>query len=136
MEYTKTTEGARAALWFGFLGGAAAWTAHLLLAYFFAEFGCVGELRERFVFGLTAPTAIIALLSALLLLVAGLATLVSYRSAKQMGISIIDSTEAEEKQRQVGPAIYLTRAGVLMSGLFVFVILVQSLPILYFLRSC
>jgi preprotein translocase subunit SecG len=136
MEYAQTDQRTKAALWFGFLGGALAWTAHLLLAYFFSEFGCVGNLHERYVLGLMAPTAMIALLSALLLLVAALATLVSYRVAKQMGLSIIASTEAEEKQRQAGAAIYLARAGVIMSGLFVFVILVQSLPILYFVRSC
>lgn len=136
MEYTQTNERAKAALWFGFLGGAVAWTAHLLLAYFFSEFGCIGELHQRAILGLMAPTAVIALLSALLLLVAALATWVAYRAAKRLGLSIIGSTEAEEKQGQSGAAIYLARAGVLMSGLFVFVILVQSLPILYFSRSC
>ena len=136
MEHTETTDSTALALWFGFLGGAVAWTTHLLSAYFFAEFGCVGELREKFIFGLTAPTAIIAFLTVVLLLAAILATLVAYRAAKQMGLSIIGSTEVEERKRQAGAAIYLARAGVIMSGLFAFVILFESVPILYFLRSC
>lgn len=136
MEQTETNDSTKVALWFGFLGGAVAWTAHLLLAYLFAEFGCVGELRERFIFGLAAPAAVITFVTVVLLLTAVLATLVAYRAAKRMGLSIIGSTEIEEQKRQAGAAIYLARAGVMMSGLFVFVILVQSLPIVYFLRSC
>ena len=136
MAHTETIDRTGAALWFGFLGGAGAWTAHLLLAYFFAEFGCVGALRDKVFLGLGAPAAIIALFSAALVFIAAAATAVAYRAAKHMGLSIMASAEAEERQGHAGAAIYLARAGVIMSGLFVFIILVQSLPIFYFLRYC
>jgi hypothetical protein len=65
-----------AALWFGFLGGAVAWTAQLLGSYFVVTLGCTTR---------TGLTLIIHLISLLALIVTALALLVSWRTWQQTG---------------------------------------------------
>lgn len=114
----------RRALWFGLLGGAVAWLVHLLLAYVIAEFGCLSPLATHTLLGVTAVAWM--LLAATLVTLAGAvaATLVALRSDRRL------------RDHHEFAGAYMARLGLITSGLFVFIILVQSLPIFYYLSSC
>jgi hypothetical protein len=119
-----------ARLWFGFLGGAVAWTLHLILAYLIAEFGCESQMDRHLYMGITLPAWMLLIMSALVLLIAVLATVVAY-----LGRMKIEKHEhyAEDVH---GSERYLTRAGYLMSGLFAFIIIVETIPTFYYLHTC
>jgi hypothetical protein len=118
---------ARAALWFGLLGGAAAWTLHLLLAYLIAEFGCVAEKDAIIWAGITKPAWMLLVMSAVMLAVAGAATWAAHLAGKHPGRHDAEPPSVER---------YMARTGVIMSGLFTFIILVQSIPAFFYLQSC
>ncbi len=118
--------GRRGQLWFGLLGGAVAWTAHLMLAYLIAEFGCLTAAGHRAYLGLTAVTWAVLGVSAATLLVALAATLVAERNRRRL----------PPYEGDARPGAYVAYAGVILSGMFSFVILVESLPILFYLRDC
>jgi hypothetical protein len=120
----------RGALWFGLLGGAIAWTAHLMLAYVAAEFGCVGRLGERSYLGISMVAWFEIVLTVVMTLASGAATAVAYRSHRRLRSSVTGEDNALAAER------YTAWAGVLTSGTFTFIILFESIPILYYLHSC
>jgi hypothetical protein len=120
----------RAAQWFGLFGGAIAWTVHLMLAYAAAEFGCVGRLGEQAYLGITLVAWFEVALTLATALVSGAATFVAYRSHRQLRFEVAESDTTVAAER------YTAWAGVLTSGLFTFIILFESIPILYYLHRC
>jgi hypothetical protein len=120
----------RGALWFGLLGGAFAWLAHLIFAYLVAEFGCVGRWDEQSYLGVSVVAWLVIALTAATTLAACAATAVAYRSHRLLRSSADHHSANPAAERDT--AWY----GVLTSGLFVFVILFESIPILYYLKSC
>lgn len=118
-------------LWFGVMGGAIAWLFHLLLSYGISEFGCVSGFRERQLLGITGVAWLEIAVTVLSLALALGATLVAHRSKRQFA-RLIDSARLEAND----PRVFMARSGVMASGLFVFIILVQALPVLYYLREC
>lgn len=118
-------------LWFGILGSAIAWLLHLLLAYGIAEFGCVSPFREVRLAGLTGVAWLEIVASALSLLIAVVATWIAQRSRRRL------VGEGDAQLYETGdPRIFMAHTGVISGRIFVFIILVQTLPILYFLRDC
>ena len=126
----QTNDVSRAALWFGLLGGAMAWTVHLLLAYAVAEFGCVGRLGERGYLGITLVAWLEVALTLGTTLASGAATVVAYRCHRQLRFAAAPADAAVAAERQTA------WAGLLTSGLFTFIILFESIPILYYLHHC
>lgn len=120
----------RAALWFGLLGGAIAWTFHLILAYVAAEFGCVGQFAQRDYLGITRVAWLEMALTAATTVAAGAATVVAYQIYRRLR-----SGEADDDIR-VAAERETSWAGLLTSGTFTFVILFESIPILYYLQCC
>lgn len=118
-------------LWFGVLGSAVAWLAHLLLSYGIAEFGCVSPFREVRLAGLSGVAWLEIGASAVTLVVAVVATWVAQRSRRRL----VGDGDAEVYE-SVDGRIFMARTGVITGRLFVFIILVQTLPILYYLRGC
>lgn len=118
-------------LWFGILGSPIAWLAHLLLSYGVAEFGCVSPFRDVRLAGLTGVAWLEIGVSILMLLVAMASTWVAQRSRRRL----VGDGHAEEYESSDG-RVFLARTGVITGRLFVFIILVQALPILYYLRDC
>jgi hypothetical protein len=118
----------RAGLWFGLLGGGVAWLTHLLASYVIAEFGCLSNWGQNKFLGVTWLAWLLLGVSFLTLGWAGVATYVAYRSKQRLG-----NFESSE-----GPtsAVYMARAGYITSGVFLFIILVESVPIFFFLQSC
>jgi hypothetical protein len=127
---TQEIEVSRGALWFGLLGGAIAWTLHLMLAYVVAEFGCVGRWGERSYQGITLVAWLEVALTVTTALAAGAATFVAYRIHRRL------SSEAAAESATVAAERNIAWAGFLTSGLFTLVILFESIPILYYLQHC
>jgi hypothetical protein len=119
----------RKALWFGLLGGAVAWTVHLLFAYVVAEFGCIGRLGESGYLGVSFVAWLELALTVATTLVAGAATAVAYCLDRRLRTNA--ATGAED-----APMQYTARAGLLASGTFTLVILFESIPILYYWNRC
>ncbi len=128
-EPVRNARSTRLGLWFGFLGGGVAWTAHLILSYFTAEFGCESGLDRHVYLGLMLPAWILIGISLVATLAAGAATAVAWRLRRRFGPVANDLGEAD-------PDAYLARSGFLTSALFTAIIVVESLPIVYFLGSC
>lgn len=118
-------------LWFGVLGGAIAWLVHLMLSYGIAEFGCVSQFHELRFLGFTAVAWLEVGVSLLTLAVAIAATLIARRNTSYF------SGEVEAARVESGdPRVFMARSGMLSSGIFAFIIAVQALPILFYLRDC
>jgi hypothetical protein len=122
----------RRALWFGFLGGALAWTAHLMFAYAAAEFGCVsGWGRSRYLdvsFVAWLEVALTAVTAAL----AAAATIVAYRCHRRLATTPVDSADGSAHAAER----YTAYVGLLAGSLFFLTILFESIPIFFYLRHC
>lgn len=110
---TNTTRGRG---WFALLGGAIAWFVHFIAIFVVSEFGCVAQL-DRQQWGEISAVALLLLgASVAPLLVAVAAAIVGYRDRRS--------------------ASWIARAGWLFSALFAVIIVVQSIPAFFYLRSC
>lgn len=110
-----------AAIWFGILGGPCAWFLHLLSAYIIAEFGRVGESPQPMTGGLTSVAWLLVAVTVLMVL-AGLAAL---------GVAFRVHRRATSNATAFG-----AHAGLAISGLATLFIVVESIPIFYYLRDC
>jgi hypothetical protein len=119
----------RTALWFGLLGGAIAWTLHLMLAYAAAEFGLVGRLGDGPFLGISIVAWLELAITAAAALAGAAATAVAYRNDRRL------RSGAAEDDTMRASLRYTARAGLLTSGLFTFIILFESIPIFYYLRA-
>lgn len=120
----------RRSLWIGLFGGGGAWLVHLVAAYAIAEFGCVGRLRQQSFAGLNAVAWLIIAASVLTLLAAVASTWLAYRSEQRLCAAPRSDEPVWVAEREVA------RTGWITSGLFALVILVESLPIFYYLQDC
>ncbi len=128
--FTTNNEVSRVNLWVGLFGGAMAWAIHFLSAYVVAEFGCVGKLGERSYWNISLVAWLELVLTFAAVLAAAISTAVAYRSQ----LRLWSATDAECATLQAER--YTARAGLLTSGIFTFVILFESIPIFFYLRSC
>jgi hypothetical protein len=120
-----------AALWAGLLGGGVAWTLHLVLAYIIAEFGCISGLDRAQFLGISAVAWLLLGLSVAMLLGAGAVTWFTYRTTRRLA-ALRGETLASEADFEM----YMARAGYITSGSFFLIILAQTLPIFFYLRTC
>ena len=125
---SQDLELSRRSMWFGLLGGAIAWTVHLIFAYAIAEFGCVGGLGHRHYLGLSLVAWAELALAAATALAGSAATAVAYQRYRR-GRSPGDPV-AEPAERNADWTCVIT------SGLFTFTIVFESIPILYYLQDC
>jgi phage-related holin len=124
--------GRRVLLWFGFLGGAVAWSIHLVAAALIAEWGCFSGLQQTMYGGITLVAWLLILLSVAMFLIAVLATAAAYAVKKRLPVLAEGGELAPHDEMD----LFLARFGVAASGVFVFIIAAESLPILYFLSDC
>jgi hypothetical protein len=120
----------RGALWFGLLGGGVAWALHFLTAYVLAEFGWVSGWGRSEYLGVTFRAWMLLGVSLLMVLGAGTATFVAWRSRRLMSLN---SSQAGNSESEA--ARYMARAGYITSAMFLFIILVESVPIFFFLQD-
>ncbi|MCC7420543.1 MAG: hypothetical protein IT428_09690 [Planctomycetaceae bacterium] len=119
----------RGTLWFGTLGGGFAWLGHLMGAYVISEFGCRGGLNRTSWLGMTVVAWMLVALSGAMLLMAVVSTWVARASERRL-------ETARDDWETVRSEADIARAGWMASGLFSLVILVQSIPIIYYLKHC
>lgn len=128
-EQLETPAVSQTGLWFGLLGGAAAWTGQLLAASLLSEWGCLAGWQERTWQGLSVVAWLILVASLLATLAAVAALLASGGILRRCsGAAPSDAAGANAR--------FLARAGFYSSALFVVIILAQTLPILFFLGDC
>jgi len=102
-------------LWFGLLGGPAAWTAHLLASYPLVPLACHRDL-EIVLYGITALTGGVALA----------ASLVAWHAWKTLARH---DPEATVELARVRRARFMALSGAVLSGFFFIVTLVEGLPV-------
>ncbi len=111
------------ALGFGLWVGAISWLMHLLLAYGIAEFGCVSPFHEWTLWGITGVAWLILIASGGSILAAAAAAIVAFRSRQRLrSRAALEHLETEQ---------FVARVGALTSGLFVFVIVVETFLLLF-----
>ncbi len=113
-------------LWFGLFGGAAAWAVHLLSASAIAEWGYYAGLSQVKWLGLNAIEWLILGVTATTLAISAVATCVAYRAAER-----VRRTDGGEVRNT---CLFLIYVGIAASGTFMFIILAQSIPLI-FLRN-
>lgn len=121
-------------IWFGLLGGAAAWTLHLMGSYAIGEFGCAGALHGVRWLGINATCWILILFSLLAAGVAGASAWMGHLTDREAGRQAPPGEDGETDERR--PILFAGHTGMVMSGWFLFIILVQSIPIFFFLQGC
>lgn len=126
----STNQVSRPSLWFGLLGGAAAWTIHLMFAYVAAEFGCVSRFSEHRYLGISSVAWMVLVLTAVTAIASAIATVVAYRSHRRLQGGANGSDPARLAESNTA------RAGILTSAIFTFVILFETIPIFFYLRDC
>jgi hypothetical protein len=116
-------------MWFALVGGAVAWTAHLMLAYVIAEFGCVGGLAHRTFLTISVLSWMLIAMSAVMTAAAAGAVVISYRIHQRARLvsSDVDDTATAE---------YVGRFGLIANAVFLFVVLVQCVPIFFYWGHC
>jgi hypothetical protein len=107
---------------FAFLGGALAWTFHLLACWALSEWRCTALAAEPRLLGVAVTAWLLLGVSLVALAVAAAAAWVGRRASR------LEELPAASR--------YLARAGFLGSGLFALVIAFQTVPILFFLGGC
>lgn len=115
---------------FGFLGGGIAWVLHLLLTYAISEFGCTGEEPRHEFLGVNSIAWLLLAASAVPIALSGLSVWTSNRLIQKL------RRDLEEGEEVSGPELHTLRIGVITNGLFVLIIVVQTIPIFYYLRGC
>ena len=115
--------------WFGFVGGAVAWCFHLGVCAITAEWmGFAGV--ELQILGIHLAAWLTILWTFLASIVAAAAFLAAYQQSR-----LQRSSPNEEPEAASSPTLeFLTRAGMMNSGIFLVFIVVESLPILFFLH--
>lgn len=103
----------QAGLWFGLVGGIAAWAAHLNLSYLIVPHTCV-----------SGQTIWLHLITIAMLVVAGMASRAGWRVLR---VAEREPGTARADQR----GRFLGTVGALLSGLFVAVIAVQGAQVLF-----
>lgn len=123
----------RTRLWFSQLGGAVAWMIHLMGCYAIAEFGCASRFSAVHWLGITGTSWILIAVSLVLCGVSAVAALAGRRSeAALRDPQGIRGPVGESRH----PDVYIAHAGWITSGIFVFIIAVESVPPFFFLQRC
>ena len=113
----------RRTLWFGFLGGALAWLAHLLVSYAIGEFGCLTWLAGVRLLGITGV--------AWALIVTSLAT-----AAVAAAAAVAPFRMTHGQEPLTVPERELLRVAWITSAIFFLIILFETVPTFYFLKDC
>ena len=120
----------RRSLRFALLGGGVAWLAHLVLAYAIAEFGCIAGLGHVHWAGLSVVSWMLLVMTLLTLGLALAATAVAWRNRRRLLREWGHRSESHEAED------FTARLALVSNAVFVGVIVVQSVPIFYYLREC
>ncbi len=115
---------------FGLFGPAIAWLVHLVAVAMIAEWGCISGIHESEFLGVTAVAWGVVSVTIVTALVAVAGTWVAFHAYRQQRGS------DAERSRDERTDLFMSKAGLLAGTLFVLIILVESIPVLYFLAGC
>lgn len=116
-------------MWYALLGGAVAWTGHLMLAYAISEFGCVAGWGHKIYLAVSVVSWMLIAMSGLMIALAAGALLVSHAIGRR-------STAVWRGPDDRATAEFVARFGLIANGLFLFIIVVESVPIVFYLGAC
>jgi hypothetical protein len=119
-------------LWLGLLAGPLTWVVYFTIGYLLVEAVCKSDFLSFSLFGLTALSAIILLLTVIGLFITIYASFFNYRKWQQT-----PEKGSQDFDDQLGhrPARFMTLAGLLLSGLFALIILLTGVSV-FILRPC
>ncbi len=116
---------------FSLLGGGTAWLFHLLAVYVISEFGCQVGWGHWIVGGLSMVAWLLLLATIFTGILAGIACWLAARTSERLrGAEGDDAVVPAETKR------FIAGVSQILNGLFAFIIIVQGVPIFFFLRSC
>lgn len=118
-------------IWFGALGGAVAWFLHLVLAYVIAEFGCVSGLGKEEWIGISVIAWLGIMVSGLMIAGALIASGAAMKSQRRWSLVHRSNQDVLGNGQE-----FLAKSGVISNLLFGFIILVQSIPFVFYLHGC
>lgn len=113
-------------LWFALLGGALAWSAHFMMNYLLVTIQCVTGWLGASVLGISVLLWLIMLMTLIALGITAWSYAVARRASQQ--------AQAADAPTD-GYRMYMARGGLWMNGLFMLLIVLETLPI-FFLRPC
>jgi len=116
-------------------GGAICWTIHLLFIAIVTEWGCVSGMGELRLLGITGIAWSVIVASLFALALTGWAMRLSLESCRQKCGTDIGS-DGDESDGKRGSGCYLAQVAVWSNGLFLLVIVAQTIPILFYLTEC
>lgn len=119
-------------LWFGFLGGAASWLLHLVIAYGISEIACHSDRLAFSIAGLPAGEFLGYGATLLAALTALTATYVAFALRPE---GVVDQVEQPGSIEAEGRSRFMAYTGIVMSGLFTLAILAGGLGF-FFLNPC
>lgn len=116
---------------FSLLGGGIAWLIHLLTAYVIGEFGCMAGWGDWIVGGLS-------MVAWLLLAVTGLTAAMAAAAAwaSECTRRVLSGKGGDESVVAAENKLFIARVSLILNAVFAFIILVQGIPIFFYLRSC
>lgn len=115
------------ALGYSILAGPVLWFVHFIAVYSLAEFGCRANFNNLAIIPPGTIQLLILVISAVILIMVGAAALSAYRAWQAAGR---DSITPEASRHD-----FLAMMGVLLSTLFLFIIVLTTLPT-FFLNVC
>jgi hypothetical protein len=118
-----------ATLWFGLFGAPAAWALQLIVSYALVAHFCFPQTEPLPSPAVGATHAVTIVVSAALILVAVLALIVAIRSVRATG------SDEDAADVRAGRARFMARAGLLVSGIFVYGTIMAALPLVS-MRPC
>jgi hypothetical protein len=124
---TRRTD--NAALWFGLLGGAMAWSGHFLMLAFIAEWGYFAGLQDNRMLGVTAVVWVIAVATAIAVLMAVAALVVAWRMQWRQRHRAEPNDSAHSNWQ------FMSKTGVTTNMVFLFIIVAEAIPALFFLHG-
>lgn len=127
----------RARLWFGMFGGAVAWTVHLIAASITAEWGGFAGLDQWKLLGVTSIVWAIFALSLVLGVAALVSALLAYRAWRRVNEvhAALDDDNDPWDSGTGDSTRLMALAGLVLSGLFLLIIVAQTIPLLFYLRE-
>jgi hypothetical protein len=115
----------RRVLWIALVGGGVAWMLRFLVVWIISEFGCIGA-QPAWSTGL--GTAVVMMLASLpFIALAGFATFLSYRAYRADDAPRSDHSETQ---------LFFAKTGLIVNPLFAAIMLVESIPMFFFLNEC
>lgn len=114
--------------WFVLTGGGVAWFGRFLVVWGIAEFGCVTGSIE--VAGIDNPVVLLTLVSIPFLLMGITAAVLGWT-----GLKSLPPPDAADPQASTS-ARFMLKTGLWTSALFVFIMLVEAVPVFLFMSDC